>query len=774
MAKWLDGWRRRRKILVKDVSSEGLREFQVAVDLSEVLPSLPPLQSVKENIMVTSRDGVTPIPYWVEIWDDDVQSVWIRVDVPAGGEEQFFIYYDWMDCRGALHYSGRRAQEQVLVEGLEDIPQSPSDTELHLSEISSNYLKTIIECRELHQVVGKYRGWTAFIEDPRTRCIHALQLLVNALSLAMHGFSVDVYVKSAEMLFDPNIGYFFEAWNGERWGLHTRTNEVQPDKDDSWYAVLRHVLLYWLFAEYRPVALEKWRKSLEKIINAARRNNYRFPVFFKPSTGCRHPDSPEDVFEEDVSGGYAYLMLLAYDRFKDKVYLAEALRALDYYHEKHYDELWYEAPMDVLAVVASARLGYTLYHPLKALIKTMTSRKAYGGLPILGFGKGCLTDDVYQLETTFYFFLVNALEYDQSYALTIGRLLANQLAGLKYFFSPWLPESREAKPQVYPYIPYEKISEEGYATGDHFGLKALYGVFIPWYSRWRVAGKVFVMGPIREGLIEKPVYLLYNAGKSEAGVYLGEGYYIDLIEKRYSPRRDVVRVRVPPLSVKVVYLAGEKPELKGKILVAGREVVDRRFVEFERPDLVFEHFDDFRFPKRSQWLLHGDLDYKGRPGGLCFASGNSCITSLYKVGDCVVEAYVSYKGGALSLDFRKKRPVPKPIDCYTLMVARSMHVPTLYRVIGSSYEPLGSFKKLEFKEGHHYKLTIELRGGDISVKVLDVDEGTFEILRIRDTIFSKGYLSLRGDRGNLVRWLLIRKAWPAVKPLVVVGSEERS
>lgn len=150
VAKWLKGWRRRRRILVRDFSDRGLRGFQVAIDLDGVLPSLPPLHAVEESIIVTAGDGVTPVPYWVDAWDGDARSVWVRVNIPAGGEEQFFIYYDQAGWGEVPHHFERGVQEQVLVEGVERIPHSPSDFELHLSEVSDNYLRTIIECRKLH------------------------------------------------------------------------------------------------------------------------------------------------------------------------------------------------------------------------------------------------------------------------------------------------------------------------------------------------------------------------------------------------------------------------------------------------------------------------------------------------------------------------------------------------------------------------------------------------------------------------------------------------
>ena len=65
---------------------------------------------------------------------------------------------------------------------------------------------------------------------------------------------------------------------------------------------------------------------------------------------------PRAAAELDAIGGYAYLMLLAYEMYGDAVFLDESRTALTKYLS-FADNPWYEVPDGSLAVVAAARLS---------------------------------------------------------------------------------------------------------------------------------------------------------------------------------------------------------------------------------------------------------------------------------------------------------------------------------------------------------------------------------------------------------------------------------
>jgi hypothetical protein len=119
---------------------------------------------------------------------------------------------------------------------------------------------------------------------------------------------------------------------------------------DSWYTVHIATLMAQLALLGDETARLLLQNSMPSLVAFGRGVNYEFPVFFRYSTW-----TPISGREPDVAGGYAYLMLLAYDLFGDSTYLDEAKTAIAHLRGKGFD-LSYELHMTAAAALASARL----------------------------------------------------------------------------------------------------------------------------------------------------------------------------------------------------------------------------------------------------------------------------------------------------------------------------------------------------------------------------------------------------------------------------------
>jgi hypothetical protein len=130
--------------------------------------------------------------------------------------------------------------------------------------------------------------------------------------------------------FDEDVGSIVRWLPGQRFG--SREDEHQGhDSMDSWY--LYHVLfnVARLARAGSPTARTILQRSLPYAIRVAKRFAYRWPIFFNLKTldviqAEAHRGSGG---ENDVSGLYALLMLLAFEVFEDDALLEEAKTATD-------------------------------------------------------------------------------------------------------------------------------------------------------------------------------------------------------------------------------------------------------------------------------------------------------------------------------------------------------------------------------------------------------------------------------------------------------------
>ncbi len=122
------------------------------------------------------------------------------------------------------------------------------------------------------------------------------------------------------------------------------------EEGDSWYVVEEMTQLAKLAKLGNKTAKEILLKSVKNMITFARNVDYEFPNHFSYSDF-----RPTFGIEQDVSGGYAYLMLELYDLFGDKKYLNEARESIKRITAKYFN-LNYELQMTAMGAVAAARL----------------------------------------------------------------------------------------------------------------------------------------------------------------------------------------------------------------------------------------------------------------------------------------------------------------------------------------------------------------------------------------------------------------------------------
>jgi hypothetical protein len=161
-----------------------------------------------------------------------------------------------------------------------------------------------------------------------------LTLAVNAGEYARWGGDADAFAAAqaatAADFFDADVCSVVRWLPGDDFGASQSEDNMNHDDMDSWY--LHHALfnVSRLASEGDERARELFERSLPFAIRAARRFDYRWPVFFNLRTldVVRAESSPGQGGEHDVGGLYALVMLHAHELFGKQEYLAEAERGV--------------------------------------------------------------------------------------------------------------------------------------------------------------------------------------------------------------------------------------------------------------------------------------------------------------------------------------------------------------------------------------------------------------------------------------------------------------
>jgi len=93
---WFDeSWTYRRAVSVPNPSGTDLTDFQVSIALGAGNFSFANALSDGSDIRITTSDGSTTIPFWIESWNPAGQSaiIWVKIPVLPAAGTSVFIYY---------------------------------------------------------------------------------------------------------------------------------------------------------------------------------------------------------------------------------------------------------------------------------------------------------------------------------------------------------------------------------------------------------------------------------------------------------------------------------------------------------------------------------------------------------------------------------------------------------------------------------------------------------------------------------------------------------
>ena len=250
--------------------------------------------------------------------------------------------------------------------------------------------------------------------------------------------------------------------------------------NDFWYEVHNNVLFYSVASFYpkeagfddilRAIADQFYRSD------SVMGKNYSYSYFdFKNMKGERN----HIPTQEDVAGGYAFVLYSAWVKFGDDKYLRAAKNALDVlYHQK--ENRFYEAMMPVAAYVAArmneeAGTNYDIQRFLDWTFDgTAVGREGWGvlagnwgGYDVSGLAGSTVHNGGYGfLMNTFDLMMpMSALvRYDQRYARAAGKWALNASNAARFCYPYEMPDSLQAIPQhkavTKNVIAYEGIIKE--------------------------------------------------------------------------------------------------------------------------------------------------------------------------------------------------------------------------------------------------------------------------------------------------------------------------
>ena len=250
--------------------------------------------------------------------------------------------------------------------------------------------------------------------------------------------------------------------------------------NDFWYEVHNNVLFYCVADKYNDekefddillTIAEQFYKS-----DSVMGDNYSYSYFdFKEMKGYKN----HIPAQEDVAGGYAFILYSAWVKFKNPKYLKGAINALNVlYNQK--ENRFYEAMMPIAAQIA-ARMNAengTNYDLNRFLDWTFDGDAVgregwgvlvanWGGYDISGLAGSTVHNGGYGfLMNTFDLMmpLSAMVRYDQRYSNTVGKWALNASNAARFCYPYEMPDSLQALPQLKAVtknvIAYEGIIKE--------------------------------------------------------------------------------------------------------------------------------------------------------------------------------------------------------------------------------------------------------------------------------------------------------------------------
>ncbi|MBC7778076.1 MAG: hypothetical protein H7246_21770 [Phycisphaerae bacterium] len=332
--------------------------------------------------------------------------------------------------------------------------------------------------------------------------------------------------------------------------------------------------------------------------------------------------------QEDVAGGYAFVLYSAWVKFGDAKYLRAAKNAINVlYNQK--ENRFYEAMMPIAAYIA-ARMNVeagTNYDIERFLDWTFDGSAVgregwgvlvgnWGGYDVSGLAGSTVHNGGYGfLMNTFDLMmpLSAMVRYDQSYARAVGKWALNASNAARFCYPYDMPDSLQAIPQhkavTKNVIAYEGVIKESiypqfkgitpFAQGDgplwHEGMpqQTMFSVYgsghVGFFGGTIQATNVPEILQIDCGATDfykkrgaYPTYLFYNPYEEEKTVSFNAGLkrvdLYDTVSRRFLQRgvRGNVRFSIPADAARVLVVipAGSWISVENKVLVAGKTPVD--------------------------------------------------------------------------------------------------------------------------------------------------------------------------------------------------------
>ena len=399
--------------------------------------------------------------------------------------------------------------------------------------------------------------------------------------------------------------------------------------NDFWYEVHNNVLFYCV-ADLYPK--QKGFEQIQRMIadqfyrsDSVMGSNYSYSYFdFK----AMQPYKNHIPTQEDVAGGYAFVLYSAYIKFGDAKYLRAAKNAMNVlYNQK--ENRFYEAMMPIAAYIGmrmNAEVG-TSYDVQKFLDWTFDGSAVgregwgvladnWGGYDVSGLAGSTVHNGGYGfLMNTFDLMmpLSAMVRYDQSYARAVGKWALNASNAARFCYPYDMPDSLQAIPQhkavTKNVIAYEGVIKESiypqfkgitpFAQGDgplwHDGMpqQTMFSV----YGSGHVG---FFGGTIQPTNVPEilqidcrvtdfykkrgahPTYLFYNPYQEEKTVSFNAGIkrvdIYDTVSRQFLQRgaRGNVRFAIPSDAARVLVVipAGTWISVENKVLMAGSIPID--------------------------------------------------------------------------------------------------------------------------------------------------------------------------------------------------------
>ena len=294
---------------------------------------------------------------------------------------------------------------------------------------------------------------------------------------------------------------------------------------DWWYDVFPNVLFYGVYDQYpNQPGFDTIARSIANkfyLADSVLNGNYDYS-FFNYST--LQPVNSEICKQQDAAAGQAYVLYMAYQKFKDPRYLKGAFSAQDALENQPINPS-YEVLMPFGAYMA-ARLNaeqgknYDVKKMLEwSMDGTAVCREGWGflvgkwnGFDISGIVGSTVDHGGYGFLMNTYdaaWPLIPLVRYDQSFANLIGKWMLNAANAARLFYPQYMPSDHQSLPH---YIPAYNQASSQY-SGITKGVIAYEGIVkqatYPEYSK--------IPAPVAQG--DGPKWIKGNPDVSQFSVY---------------------------------------------------------------------------------------------------------------------------------------------------------------------------------------------------------------------------------------------------------------